>query len=450
MNRFIILLALILLASCGGSSKNSPPATGISIKPPERIAISPTIIYRNSTPKTVIEYVTPIINISATNTIIAKGMSNTVFFNVSSTSSVTSDNNNVRVFISNLILPREYIPPTLVYRDSPTPPPRVVYLTQLVPSYIDRNVFIYSKSTPTTVYVTNTITVTDTVYVTNTITVTDTVYVTNTITVTDTVYVTNTITVTDTVYVTNTITVTDTVYVTNTITVTDTVYVTNTITVTDTVYITLTETVKVNFWRLAENGITIFCEGAEINETGRINGKTYTKRSKDQITVDNAHTTCTSGITDMSYLFSVGDGLSGTTSFNGDISHWDTRAVTNMYDMFREAQSFNQDISNWHTGSVTNTQGMFRQAKEFNQDIGNWDTSSFVHTTYMFDSAAAFNQSLSRWDTSNITDMYRMFNFGGFKQDISNWCVENIVERPILFSSFTSMQQEPDWGADCK
>ena len=201
---------------------------------------------------------------------------------------------------------------------------------------------------------------------------------------------------------------------------------------------------------LANNGVTIKCENAYVGGSGVINGKTYTKRSKEQITVDNAHTTCTSGITDMSFLFKAGDGFSGTTSFNGDISHWDTSSVTDMYEMFREAQSFNQDISNWDTGNVTNMEGMFRHARDFNQDIGSWDTSSVANTYAMFDSAANFNQNISSWDTSSVTDMDFMFNFiFNFNQDISDWCVENISQRPIAFSFLLSTQQQPNWGAAC-
>ncbi len=73
------------------------------------------------------------------------------------------------------------------------------------------------------------------------------------------------------------------------------------------------------------------CPDAEIGETGVVNGITYTKRTRDQITPENASTTCTSGITDMSSLFH------GFELFNGDINNWDVSNVTKMRFMFFNA-----------------------------------------------------------------------------------------------------------------
>ena len=72
---------------------------------------------------------------------------------------------------------------------------------------------------------------------------------------------------------------------------------------------------------LSANGRTIICSSAEFNESGEVNGVIYTKRNKQDITVKNASTTCTSGVFDLSYVFY------SQSSFNEDITHWNVSSV---------------------------------------------------------------------------------------------------------------------------
>jgi surface protein len=137
---------------------------------------------------------------------------------------------------------------------------------------------------------------------------------------------------------------------------------------------------------LASNGITVMCPDGDVGQTGEVNGIVYTKRSRSQIDAlvaakDYASltTTCTSGVTDMSY-------------------------------MFREATSFNQYISSWDVSNVTNMGFMFSKATSFNQDIGSWDVSQVTDMGFMFADATAFDQDISSWDVSNVTAMEGMFD----------------------------------------
>ena len=66
------------------------------------------------------------------------------------------------------------------------------------------------------------------------------------------------------------------------------------------------------------------------------------------------------------------------TSFNGDLSKWDTRQVTDMFGMFYGATSFNGDLSKWDTRQVTNMGEMFLGATSFNGDLSKWDTRSLT------------------------------------------------------------------------
>ena len=52
---------------------------------------------------------------------------------------------------------------------------------------------------------------------------------------------------------------------------------------------------------------------------------------------------------------------------------------------------------------------MFEDAAAFNGDLSGWDVRNVTDMSGMFDGAAAFNGDLSGWDVRNVTDMRRMF-----------------------------------------
>ena len=208
---------------------------------------------------------------------------------------------------------------------------------------------------------------------------------------------------------------------------------------TDTAVVAL---VVLNSSYLTNGGATIVCDTLNNGATFTLGITTYTKRNRSQITTGNADTSCTSGISDMSELFRVGNGFSGTITFNGDISHWDTSSVTTTFAMFVGASAFNQDIGNWDTSSVTNMNGMFASASAFNQAIGNWDTSSVINMNSMFNTALAFNQAIGNWDTSSVTDMVSMFNTAlAFNQAIGNWDTSSVSYMRSMFSNASAFDQ---------
>jgi len=110
------------------------------------------------------------------------------------------------------------------------------------------------------------------------------------------------------------------------------------------------------------------------------------------------------------------------TAFNRDLA-WDTSQVTDMALLFRGASSFNGDISQWNTGKVTTMLSMFYEATAFNRDLA-WDTSQVTDMALLFRGASSFNGDISQWNTGKVTTMRTMFyQATAFNRDISQWKV---------------------------
>ena len=142
------------------------------------------------------------------------------------------------------------------------------------------------------------------------------------------------------------------------------------------------------------------------------------------------------------------DGMfANTTVFNQPLGNWDVSNVTTMNAMFSSASSFDQNISGWNTASVTDMSHMFSKAFAFNQDLGNWNTSSVTLMTGMFETATSFNGSVENWDTSNVTNMNIMFlqaySFSG--HSLCSWSVSNVTTHSSMFSGAGVGNTEPSW-----
>ncbi|MDA9359514.1 BspA family leucine-rich repeat surface protein, partial [Flavobacteriaceae bacterium] len=192
---------------------------------------------------------------------------------------------------------------------------------------------------------------------------------------------------------------------------------------------------------------TCECPNATVGDTAVINGVTYTAVDDNSIAGEIANgnvNLCTTLVTNMNYLLF-------NTSFNSDISFWDTSNVTSMYEMFNDASLFDKDIGNWDTSNVTTMFGMFGGASAFNQDIGSWDTSKVTTMGLMFQDASSFNQDIGGWDTSSVTNMASMFSLASvFNQDLEGWCVSSITSEPTDFalSSAPDFINKPLWGKE--
>ncbi len=137
-----------------------------------------------------------------------------------------------------------------------------------------------------------------------------------------------------------------------------------------------------------------------------------------------------SGVTDMSEMFSEAE------SFNGDLSSWDVSTVINMADMFSFAYAFNGDLSTWNVSNVTDMSYMFSYTA-FNRDVSGWNVGNVTYMNSMFP-GSLFNGDLSTWNVSKVIDMSDMFSYSAFNGDISSWIVDNVEYMGWMFQQNTA------------
>lgn len=144
----------------------------------------------------------------------------------------------------------------------------------------------------------------------------------------------------------------------------------------------------------------------------------------------------TSNVTNMSSAFN------GATAFNKSLTGWDTSKVTNMSIMFYNASAFNQPISSWNTANVTDMSNMFYGTNVFNQPLDSWNTGKVTSMGYMFRGAAVFNQPLNSWDTSKVTNMSFMFTSAyAFNQPLGNWNTAKVTTMEYMFNGANAYNQ---------
>lgn len=147
-----------------------------------------------------------------------------------------------------------------------------------------------------------------------------------------------------------------------------------------------------------------------------------------------------SKVTDMSQLFSEADG------FNENINNWNVSNVTNMSNMFNSLgdSAFNQPLDLWNVSKVTNMSGIFANAQFFNQPLNSWNVSNVTDMSFLFINSA-FNQPIDSWDVSKVTNMSSAFMVTTFNQPLNSWNVGNVTQMQNLFTESAFNQPLNSW-----
>ena len=141
-----------------------------------------------------------------------------------------------------------------------------------------------------------------------------------------------------------------------------------------------------------------------------INERTKAKKKYGHICSWN-----TSRVTDMKELFKNADG------FNDAIGCWDVSGVTTMKHMFYNAKAFNKPLKNWNVSNVNDMSAMFYFAETFNQNINEWNVCKVTNMASMFCGALSFCEPVKDWNVSNVENMDYMFFQAGEEQHWENW-----------------------------
>ena len=116
----------------------------------------------------------------------------------------------------------------------------------------------------------------------------------------------------------------------------------------------------------------------------------------------------------------IGQGVRFCTNLNNTLSaidepDWSEFPIYDLAHGIFRGSIFVDGVSHWfrETSNSTVAQRMFSHNTSYNEDLSGWDTSGFTTMSLMFNGSSSFNQSLASWNISSCTTMSQMIQGSG-------------------------------------
>jgi surface protein len=140
----------------------------------------------------------------------------------------------------------------------------------------------------------------------------------------------------------------------------------------------------------------------------------------------------------------------GCVNFRGDVSSFNTSNVQDMSGMFRGASSWASDISGWNVRQVTDMSNQFDGCAFFNIDLERWDTSDVKSMSGQFRGATSFIGMLSTWDTSKVKDFsYQFDGATRFDGAVGSWDISQAKDISGMFRGASLFNRDlSSWAVD--
>ena len=127
-----------------------------------------------------------------------------------------------------------------------------------------------------------------------------------------------------------------------------------------------------------------------------------------------------------------------------DVSNFDTSNVVDMAMMFRACNALKTlDLSNLNTSKVTNLTWMFRECSALTTvDLTNLNTSNVITMNNMFESCSSLTSlDLTKFNTEKVTEMYGMFYECSSLAtiDLSHFDTSNVTAMTMMFAGCSGL-----------